>query len=150
MKFLYVLACMFYILISGTYSSPDMTDRDIIVGVLGWLAVYLIVITIILTVRIIKKHIRRKRGLPEEEPKDPESDAVEKQLQETFYNNKFGKWFFYVSECAMLSFFYNGNDKKLKSTGKKATKKEYLTFALFWLTIAVDITFVVLLCVLFK
>lgn len=141
---------MFFVFISGTNSVSDATGKDIIVGVLGWLAVYLIVLTVVLIVRIIRKRIRQKRGLPEEEPKDPESDAVEKQLQETFYNNKLSKWFLYVSECAMLSFLYNGNDKKLKSTGKRATKKEYMNFVWYWLSIAVAITFVVLLCVLFK
>lgn len=160
MSFLYILECMFLLVIStgsGNVAGTTMittgekpTNKELIVAVLGWLAVYLIITFIILTVRIIRKRIRRKRGIPEKKPKTTNSEAVEKQLYETFYNNKFSKWYFYVCECATLSFLYNHNDKKLYSTGKKATKKEYLNFVWFWLSIAVVITFVVLLCVFFK
>ena len=150
MSFLYILRCMLFILVSGTSSVSDDAGNDIIVGVLGWVTVYIIICLTALAVSLIRRHIRQKRGLPEEEPKELNSDVVEKQLQEKINNNKFYKWFVYVSECAMLTFLYNGNDKKLKSTGKKATKKEYLTFFWFWSIIAADITFVVLLCVLFK
>lgn len=151
MTFLYILECMFMLFIGGTSGvSETLTDKDIIVGVLGWLTVYIIISLTVLTVRLIRNRIRQKRGEPEEEPEDVNSDDAEKQLTETFCNNKFGKWWLYVSECAMLTYLYNGNDKKLRSTGQKATKKEYLNFVWFWLSIAAAITFVVLLCVFFK
>lgn len=153
MTFAYVLECMFLALIStaGGTNSPLITtgekptNKDVIVSLVGWLVVYLIISFIILIVRIIRGQIRIRLGEPEKEPKEESLDTV----CEKIYNNKLSKCFLYFFECASLSFLYNHNDKKLVSTGNKATKKEYLNFVWIWLTMAVAITVVVLLCVYF-
>ena len=132
---LYILECM-ALAILNMYGGTDRimfstgehpTWKEVGVCTLGWEIVFLIGIFIAYSVRYL---LKKKKNLPSKK-------------------NEFLLGFLYVLECMGLGILClrGGRNRKMYSTGEKATSKEIVYCVIFWLLLALMVASICLILI---